>query len=125
MERMAEIKALCEENGVRLTVYCPPLYYENLAHYTPEQQAQFRNALAQVTDYWDFTLSSVSYDPRYFYDETHFRNAVGRMMLARAFGDDSVYCPEGLGEYVAKGDTPGAPTGQAAAEALRQGEENA
>lgn len=116
MERMVEIKALCEENGVRLTVYCPPLYYENLAHYTPEQQAQFRNALAQVTDYWDFTLSSVSYDPRYFYDETHFRNAVGRMMLARAFGDDSVYCPEGLGEYVAKGDTPGAPTGQAAAE---------
>ena len=53
-----------------------------------------------MTDYWDFTYSSVSWEPRYFYDSTHFRNAVGDMALARMFGDDSVYIPEDFGAYV-------------------------
>ena len=53
-----------------------------------------------MTPYWDFSYSSVSFDPRYFYDETHFRNCVGEMALARIFGDSSVYVPEDFGRYV-------------------------
>jgi peptidoglycan/xylan/chitin deacetylase (PgdA/CDA1 family) len=113
MESVARIKELCEEAGVTLTVVCPPMYSEQLASYSQEDQAAFRNALAQVTDYWDFTLSSISYDPRYFYDETHFRNAVGKMALARMFEDDSVYYPQDLGEHILQGETPGAPQAEA------------
>ena len=40
-------------------------------------------ALAAVTPYWDFSSSSVSCEPRYFYDGTHFRNNVGEMICAR------------------------------------------
>ena len=116
MASVERIKELCEAKGVDLLVVCPPLYYEDLAHYPQELQAQFRNALAQVTDYWDFSLSSVSYEPRYFYDADHFRNCVGEMALAKVFGDGSVYCPEDLGEYVPQGSTPGAPQGEPAPE---------
>lgn len=112
MESMARIRDLCEAAGVRLTVICPPMYHEHLAQYPPEAQAAFYNALAQVTDYWDFSLTSASYDPRYFYDSTHFRNCVGKMLLARMFNDDSVYYPANMGRHVLQGESPGAPQGQ-------------
>ena len=113
MAAVARIKALCESKGIRLIVTCQPAYWEANDDFTPEDQARFRNALAQVTEYWDFTLSSVSYEPRYFYDETHFRNAVGSMALGRIFGNDSLYIPEDFGEFVPLGSQPGAPTGTA------------
>lgn len=102
MGSVARIRDMCEEAGVNLTVVCPPMYYAYMEHYTQEDQAAFRDALAEVTPYWDFSLSSVSYEPRYFYDETHFRNCLGKMALARMFGDSSVYVPEDFGEYVSR-----------------------
>ena len=51
-------------------------------------------------DYWDFSYSPVSADSRYFYDATHFRNAVGTMVLAKIFGKEDVWYPENFGTYV-------------------------
>lgn len=109
MESVGRIKEKCAAAGIRLTVICPPLYYEHLARYSAEEQAAFFNALAQVTDYWDFSLTSASYDPRYFYDSTQFRNCVGKMLLARMFDDSSVYYPDDMGRYILQGNSPGAP----------------
>lgn len=69
-------------------------------YFSWDQVADFYTRLAQVTPYWDFSYSSVSFEPRYFYDETHFRNCVGEMALARIFGDDSLYIPDDFGVYV-------------------------
>lgn len=107
MESLRVIKEHCEAAGVTLTVFCPPLYYQQLTGYSAEAQAAFRKALAQVTDYWDFTLSSLSFDPRFFYDEGHFRNCAGEMALAKMFDDTSVYFPEDLGEHIPQGADPG------------------
>lgn len=116
MEVVRRIKALCEEKGVRLIVMLQPTYYLDAAHFSVEEQAQFCNALAQVTDYWDFTLSSVSYDPRYFYDATHSRNAVGSMALAKMFGNKEKYVPKDFGRFVQQGSVPGAPSSAPARE---------
>ncbi len=104
---VAAIRDLCAEKGAALTVVCPPMYGQYMSWFAEEDQAAFRRALAEVTDYWDFTLSSVSWEPRYFYDETHFRNDLGRMMVARVTGDGSVWMPEDFGQYVPQGADPG------------------
>ena len=115
MESIARIRDMCEDRGVNLTVVCPPMYHAYLSGFPQEEQAAFRNALAEVTPYWDFSMSSVSYDPRYFYDETHFRNCLGKMALARMFDDQSVYIPADFGQYVSQApagiqeSTPAAP----------------
>lgn len=116
MQSIARIRDLCRERGVNLTVVCPPMYYAYLEYYSPEDQAAFRDALAEVTPYWDFTLSSASYEPRYFYDDTHFRNCLGEMALARMFGDSSVYVPEDFGEYVSQAPAGAQEASPAAAE---------
>ena len=76
------------------------MYADYLDYYDWDQVADFYTRLAEVTPCWDFSYSSVSFEPRYFYDETHFRNCVGEMALARVFGDDSIYIPEDFGVYV-------------------------
>ena len=100
MEQVAVIRDLCEAAGTKLYVVCAPVYGEYLNTFSDEDLAEFYTALAQVTDYWDFTYSSVSWEPRYFYDGTHFRNDVGEMALGRMFGNDSIYIPEDFGAYV-------------------------
>lgn len=106
---IGRIKTLCQQHGVRLLVVCEPYYARNLAQYSRQALEQFYNGLAKVTDYWDFSLTEASYDERYFYDETHARLALGKMILARIFDDDSVYVPQDFGRHVALGDTPGLP----------------
>lgn len=100
LESLSRIKALCEAHGIRLIVLTAPVYADYLDSFPWDQVADFYTRLAEVTDYWDFSYSSVSFEPRYFYDESHFRECVGNMALARIFGDDSVYIPEDFGVYV-------------------------
>ncbi|MGN1308085.1 MAG: polysaccharide deacetylase family protein, partial [Faecousia sp.] len=81
-------------------VIASPVYSAQWEIYNEETLREYKTALAQVVNYWDFSCTSVSYDSRYFYDATHFRNAVGTMVLAEIFGNDDVYRPENFGTYV-------------------------
>ncbi len=105
MQSVAAIKARCEAAGVNLVVVAGPVYAEYLQNYQAEDVAQFYQALAAVTPYWDFSSSSVSCEPRYFYDGTHFRNNVGEMMCARIAGRTDLWMPDDFGTYVTA-DTP-------------------
>lgn len=105
MKSVAAIKERCEAAGVELVVVAAPVYIDYFQNFQAEDVANFYASLAKVTDFWDFSCSSVSCEPRYFYDATHFRNAVGSMIAARIAGDASVYIPDDFGTYVTA-DTP-------------------
>lgn len=94
------IKKICEENDVNLVVVLSPVYKEYLEYFPKEKVKEFHKKIADITSYWDFTTSLVSTEPRYFYDETHFRNSVGTMMLAKIFNDETRYVPKDFGVYV-------------------------
>lgn len=94
---------MCEEKEINFTVIFAPVYSSLLEIYTQDTFSEFKNKLASVTPYWDFSCSSVSYDPRYFYDLTDCRNALGTMVLGRVFGNNDIYIPDGFGKYVERG----------------------
>ncbi|NMA34135.1 MAG: polysaccharide deacetylase family protein [Clostridiaceae bacterium] len=95
------IKSLCDEKGVSFMMIISPIYHTEMDMYDKAQLWEFHTRLSQITPYWDFSgYNPVSFEPRYFYDPYHFRNAVGDMALARIFGDDSKYVPEDFGRYV-------------------------
>ena len=100
MRSVAAIRDLCEAAGVNLVVVAGPVYAEYLKNYQTEDIAQFYQSLAAVTPFWDFSSSSVSCEPRYFYDGTHFRNNVGEMMCARIAGRTDLWMPDDFGTYV-------------------------
>ncbi len=100
MESVAAIRDLCAGAGVNLIVVAGPVYIDYFDNFAREDVAAFYEALAEVTPFWDFSCSSVSCEPRYFYDATHFRNNVGEMIAARIFGGDAVWMPDDFGTYV-------------------------
>lgn len=105
VKSLTAIRDLCEEHGINLIVVNNPCYVDYLRHFSSEGLAQFVHALSEVTPIWDFSYSSISYEPRYWYDATHFRNSVGEMMVDVITGGDSIYVPDGFGRYVT-GDMP-------------------
>ena len=108
-ENLAEIRALCDEKGVLLTVIFSPEYYAEKNNYPESDIEAFRAAVAAVTDYWDFSFSTASDDARYFYDEVHIRNALGDMVLARIFENKNVYYPPDFGVLIKRGEAAALP----------------
>lgn len=104
MGSLQRIKELCDEKDIRMTIVCPPMYGEYLNYFTKNDLITFGTRLSEISDFWDFSMSSASWEPRYFYDESHFRNALGDMCLAKMFGDADRYVPEDLGHHVYKGN---------------------
>lgn len=100
LEGIANIRDMCQASGIELTVLCVPVYHEEFQNYDQAEVTDFFLRLADITPYWDFTMSSISFDARYFYDATHLRNDVGSMALARIAGDEDVYIPGDFGSYV-------------------------
>ncbi len=101
-QSVKRIKELCDQHHVRLTVAMVPVYYDYFNDFKKEEVLEFYQSIAEITDFWDFSMSSISFDPRYFYDETHFRNAVGEMAIARMGNHTDGYLPDDFGTYVTK-----------------------
>jgi peptidoglycan/xylan/chitin deacetylase (PgdA/CDA1 family) len=92
-----EIKAMCADAGVRVHFLFAPMYEDLAESFDPADLADLWTDLAAITDFWDFALSSVSADDRYFYDPYHFRNCVGEMAINRIFGRTDFWIPEDFG----------------------------
>ena len=106
VSEVSRIKELCENAGVDFTLILTPAYSGQFELYTEAELQSFYCSLAEVSDYWNFQISSVSYDPRYFYDSTHTRNSTADMVLARIFDDTSIYFPEDFGIICSSGNVP-------------------
>ena len=103
-ENVAAIQDLCQSAGVSLTVVLSPVTEAQLMGYTDETLDEYVSAISQITAVWNFSVSPITYDPRYFYDVTHPRNAVGTMVLARIFENKDVYYPDEFGVLCQNGE---------------------
>ncbi len=101
VENVRQISLMCKENGINLTVILSPVNSNQLDRYTDDTLNEYFKSLADVTDYWNFAVSSVSYDPRYFYDMTHTRNDTCDMVIDYIFGGEN-YTPKNFGYFCSK-----------------------
>ena len=100
VRRLRDLKALCDEKNVEMSLIFMPSFYSYSRQQNWDQVADLMTKIAGVCDFWDFLLSSASFEPRYFQDYVHIRIPLGAMALARVYGDDSIYIPEDFGFYV-------------------------
>lgn len=100
VEGVRSIRQMCEEHGCEFTVVSAPIYKDYITYFTREDIEYFYTKLANVTDFWDFSYTSVSFEPRYFYDATHFRNCIGHMMADRIACRTNSYIPDDFGTLV-------------------------
>jgi hypothetical protein len=83
-------------------VITTPTSKVGLETYPEDQFADYMKSIAGIADYWNFSgYNSINMDNTNFYDEEHFREKTGDMMLARIFGDQSVEIPDDFGRFAA------------------------
>lgn len=99
IETVREIRQLCEDSQVEFTLIFSPASQSQLSNFSPGELAAFLTKLADETPFWNFSVSPISYDPRFFYDSLHMRNDTGNMVLSKTFGDTRSYIPANFGSY--------------------------
>lgn len=102
---LTRIRTLCREKDVSLTLFLAPVSLSQTGELPLSQLIPLYSRLAQITPFWDFTASSLSFDPRYFSQPHQPRSFVHGMALARIFQDSSLYVPEDFGRYVVPDNT--------------------
>ncbi|UHR02688.1 polysaccharide deacetylase family protein [Peptoniphilus sp. GNH] len=91
----------CEEKNITYKIFMYPLYKTSYESYDPKELEEFFRELTKISDFYDFTYSSISEDPRFFYDTAHYRNDVGDMMIRKIYGGDG-YIAKDFGKLVKK-----------------------
>ncbi len=102
---MQEFVSICEENNINLTVVTNPLYYKTYARDLENGYLDYLSALADVTDYYNFScFSNVSKADCNYYETSHFVPAIGRMMIDAAYNNtvDPNLETQGFGVKVTK-----------------------
>lgn len=103
MKSMAELVRLASAEHIRLIVLINPVHQTTYLATDLELFFRFKKELAGLTPYFDFSgLNSVTTNNLYYHETSHFREAVGDMMLARIFGQPRVPLPADFGVLVTK-----------------------
>ncbi|MFI3231122.1 MAG: polysaccharide deacetylase family protein [bacterium] len=97
LQSVSNIKNICVQNNINLILISTPVYYQNFDY---QSTIDLYRQLATITDFWDFSLSSISYDPRYFYDSNNFRDLLNDMMFRKITDSSSAYIPDDFGIYI-------------------------
>ena len=100
LDSITRIKKMCSDNSINFLCIATPVNGRYLSNFDQDAVLAFYQDLLQVTDYWNFALSSLSFDDRYFDVTFSFRKAVGDMLIAKIQGDQSIYIPENFGEHI-------------------------
>lgn len=97
---LKRMKEYTESHGATFRLITGATAEQELLSYDMDKLKAYWAKIADVTDFWDFSgYTSVSGDPRYYYDTMHYRNTLGEMMLGYIFQDPDVYVPAGFGHY--------------------------
>ena len=101
LSAISHIKDLCRKRNVEITFILCSMYDEENKRYDKKEFETYYNKLSAITPFWDFTGTNYEYDPRFFYDPSHFRNALGKMMVERIYGNRKDF-----GRYIDKVSYP-------------------
>ena len=94
------MKQYCDDRGVTFEFFITPNYESDAYSFDEEALKAYWAGLAGIKSFWNFSgYSSISFDPRYFYDYMHFRTVTGEIVLGTVYDDPDVYKPEGFGSF--------------------------
>jgi hypothetical protein len=98
LDEIRETAVLLQMHGIRLIVFINPIHKATYLATGLEKFLLFEKELSKITGFYDFSgLNSITTNNYNYYETSHYRPNVGRLMLARMFGDRSVRVPDDFG----------------------------
>lgn len=106
ISEIQEIKKLCDDNNIELTVIFNPLHITTYENQNKEKLSEFKSRLAEIIDYWDFNnINEVTTNNYYWYETSHYREIVGAMILKTIYGNEyngEIDIPDDFGVLIRK-----------------------
>lgn len=85
LKEIEQIIKICKENNINLTIIYLPLY-KNTYIANKDLIDNSRIELQKITDYWDMVeIKDFTDDEYYWYEQSHYRPILGRIILKRIF----------------------------------------
>lgn len=107
-ETLKELKAiqdLAKQNNIKLTFFINPLHKTTYLDTNLQEFNEFKQRLALISSYYDFSgINTITSNNYYYYETSHYRPIVGDMMIARLY-NTGVSVPEDFGVMVQQADT--------------------
>ena len=100
---LKEIVDLCLENNINLIIFTTPHNKNMMDSFIVEDYLKFLKMISIYTDFYDFTgYNTITTENINYYESSHYRENVGRLIAAKIFNDKSVKVPEDFGVLVTK-----------------------
>ncbi len=98
-----EIKELSDKYHFNLIFFINPTHNKFYVQGNPYHFLLFKEKLAQIANYWDFSgFNAITTNNYYWYETSHYRTVVGDLITCRIFNCPNIYVPEDFGVFVTR-----------------------
>ena len=100
---LKEIVTLCKINNIKLYTFMMPHHRVILDSFITKEYLSYLKDVAEVTDFYDFSgYNSITTNDCNYYERSHYRPLVGKLIAARIFNDKTIKVPSDFGQLVTK-----------------------
>lgn len=100
---IVEIIKLSERYGFNLYFFINPTGKTYYLQSNPYHFLQFKEKLAQVANYWDFSgFNTITTNNYFWYETAHYRTIVGDLIACKMTGCKNIKVPDDFGVFVTK-----------------------
>jgi hypothetical protein len=100
---LKKVADLCDKSNLNCIFFTTPHHHKMLDLFVTNDYLEALREIASVTNFWDFSsYNTVTCDDSLYYEISHYRQPVGRLIAARIFGDQAVYVPSNFGVFVTR-----------------------
>jgi len=108
MKALRTIVKLCRKNNIKLYVFTSPHNQNKMDTFFLDDYNKYLRNISEITSFYDFTgYNSVTKDNCNYYEMSHYRPQVAKLIAARIFNDSSIAVPYDFGKYIEKGSMSG------------------
>ena len=103
ISEIQEIKTLCQENNIKLTVFMYPIYYETYLKYDQTKIEEFKRKLTSVLDFYDFyALDDIAINQTNWFEGSHFVPSIGDYMIKNIQKNNFLVTKENINSRIAQ-----------------------
>ena len=108
MPTLQKIVDLCAEHQIKLHIFTSAHHHRKMDTFILEDYNKFLRNISKITSFYDFTgYNSVTLNDENYYEMSHYRPIVGKLVAARVFNDKTIEVPKDFGRYIEKGSMDG------------------
>jgi len=100
---LKEIVDLCKKNHIKLYLFTTPHNQNMMDTFYKNDYLNYLKSIANITDFYDFSgYNSITTNNCNYYEISHYRPSIGKLIAARIFNDKKILIPNDFGIWVTK-----------------------